>query len=42
MSSGAAEIALCIKAMEEGIAPGIKNLKNPVDEDLNFVYEGKN
>ena len=42
LASGATEIALCIQAMQEGIAPGIKNLKNPVDSDLNFVYEGKN
>ena len=42
LASGATEIAICIKGMEEGIAPGIKNMKTPVDPDLNFVYEGKN
>lgn len=42
LASGATEIVLSIKGMEEGIAPGIQNLKNPIDPDLNFVYQGKN
>lgn len=28
--------------MNEGIAPGICNLLNPVDPELNFVFGGKN
>lgn len=35
-------MGLCIKAINEGIAPGIANLKNPVDDDLNFIYGGEN
>jgi len=42
LASGAAEAGLCIMAMNEGIAPGICNLNNPVDPEMNFVYGGSN
>jgi 3-oxoacyl-(acyl-carrier-protein) synthase len=42
LASGATEAGLCIKAMIEGIAPGICNLKNPVDPEMNFVFGGEN
>ena len=42
LASGATEMGFCIKAINEGIAPGIANLRNPVDPDLNFVYGGHN
>lgn len=42
LASGATELGFCIKAMNEGIAPGIINLKNPVDSEMNFVYGGHN
>jgi len=42
LASGATEAGLCIKAMIDGIAPGICNLKNPVDPEMNFVFGGAN
>lgn len=42
LASGATEAGLCIKAMNENIAPGICNLKNPVDPEMNFVFGGAN
>jgi len=35
-------MGFCIKAINEGIAPGIANLKNPVDNEMNFVFGGQN
>ena len=39
LASGATEAAFIIKAMNEKKIPGTANLKNPVDDELNFVKD---
>mmetsp|Transcript_33332 Transcript_33332/g.32399 ORF Transcript_33332/g.32399 Transcript_33332/m.32399 type:complete len:128 (+) Transcript_33332:968-1351(+) len=40
-ASGAAELALTIQGMQEGLVIGTTNLKKPVDPELGFIKHGE-
>jgi len=39
LASGATEATFILKAMQENKIPGTANLKNPVDDELNFALD---
>jgi 3-oxoacyl-[acyl-carrier-protein] synthase II len=41
LASGATEVALSLKSMEHSVVPHVKNLRDPVEPEMNFVA-GKN